>query len=393
LYTAGAARIGAQVAPRTTFTLDAAGARIEQPFRRPTRGGAYGLSAQHERERTSLLGQLAATWMPDNVGAWQANLLAGVAPIRRLPGLRTEAGYTRSSYGLAERAIDPRRESGASRGRNDGALLRQGFAFTHVGLWAGAGRTWTARTVDRRDERFRATALDAGLWTAWGPLYALGTVQRAWATDYALVEASSFFLKRHASAYDLLDRTVTAGARAWRVDVSGTWAWRFGVDATRGRSAVRHGTATLALTDAIAVQGTHGTMLADLLRGVPGATLTTVGLRVRLGRRGTAVRTRTIDTTFADGAEARVARDSTGGTLYLRITAPEGATVEVASSAYEWEPTEIPCTDGVCHARLVLPSGAHRVAVRVNRGAWRAPKGLTAFRDDLGGEAGIVVVP
>jgi hypothetical protein len=43
--------------------------------------------------------------------------------------------------------------------------------------------------------------------------------------------------------------------------------------------------------------------------------------------------------------------------------------------------------------RLTLPTGTHRVAVRVNGGAWRAPRGLAAVADDFGGQAGVVVVP
>jgi len=40
-----------------------------------------------------------------------------------------------------------------------------------------------------------------------------------------------------------------------------------------------------------------------------------------------------------------------------------------------------------------LPPGSHRVAVRINGGAWRAPRGLVAVPDDFGGTVGVVVVP
>jgi hypothetical protein len=33
------------------------------------------------------------------------------------------------------------------------------------------------------------------------------------------------------------------------------------------------------------------------------------------------------------------------------------------------------------------------VAVRVNGGAWRAPRGLAVVDDDFGGKAGLIVIP
>jgi len=43
--------------------------------------------------------------------------------------------------------------------------------------------------------------------------------------------------------------------------------------------------------------------------------------------------------------------------------------------------------------QLTLPAGAHRIAVRVNGGPWRAPRGLAPVNDDFGGKAGVVVIP
>ena len=42
---------------------------------------------------------------------------------------------------------------------------------------------------------------------------------------------------------------------------------------------------------------------------------------------------------------------------------------------------------------LPIPSGMHRLNVRIDRGPWIVPVGLTRAADDFGDEVGIVAVP
>ena len=92
-------------------------------------------------------------------------------------------------------------------------------------------------------------------------------------------------------------------------------------------------------------------------------------------------------------AEARIEAHEGRAEVVLQVEAPDNATVEVASSASEWAPQRLARDGGSFRARLTLPSGTHRVAIRVNGGAWRAPSGLVRVDDELGGAAGLVVVP
>ena len=93
------------------------------------------------------------------------------------------------------------------------------------------------------------------------------------------------------------------------------------------------------------------------------------------------------------GAEYRLERHEGGAELGLRVTAASEAIVEVAHSANEWTPLRLTREGDAFVARIPLASGTHKVAVRVNRGEWRASRGLEGVSDDFGGNAGLVVVP
>jgi hypothetical protein len=67
--------------------------------------------------------------------------------------------------------------------------------------------------------------------------------------------------------------------------------------------------------------------------------------------------------------------------------------VELATSQNDWQPVRLAQRGELFVQQLTLPAGAHRIAVRVNGGPWRAPRGLAPVNDDFGGKAGVVVIP
>ena len=78
--------------------------------------------------------------------------------------------------------------------------------------------------------------------------------------------------------------------------------------------------------------------------------------------------------------------------LYVADSAAAG--VELAGDFTDWQPYELHRTgDGTWEAVLPIPSGLHRLNVRIDRGAWIVPAGLTRAADDFGEEVGIVAVP
>lgn len=82
------------------------------------------------------------------------------------------------------------------------------------------------------------------------------------------------------------------------------------------------------------------------------------------------------------------------GAMHRLILRASGRYVEVASDATGW--SVLPARrvgPGTWEVVLTLEPGIHRVAMRVNGGAWRAPPGMPTASDDFGGEVGLLVVP
>ena len=135
-----------------------------------------------------------------------------------------------------------------------------------------------------------------------------------------------------------------------------------------------------------------GRQLADALRGVPQANY--AGFVVRFLRQRVMPANAPLSVTrLVRDAEYAQEPRAGGAELVVRVNAPVGPVVEVASSASEWKAAPMEWDGTRFSARITLPTGTHRVAVRVNGGRWRALRGLVRVDDEYGGAAGIVVVP
>ena len=372
---------GAQVASRLGHIdawIDAGGARVEQPFRAPERAGVLGVGAARTGRTFGLSGQLAATVAGDSAGAGQGLLLASVVP-PMFTHARTDAGASLTTFGLPSQG----------RGRNSAWLLRQSLGWRYGGAFATVGASRTKRPVpNRRDgsefEGFRATSVDVGIFGSYRWLSASLSRQRTLSDDYQIAESTGFGLTRLAASYDYRDLVLNTGLAISRLELSGTFAQRRGGTATRGRANAVLVSASVQVTRSLSLVVSEGKGLADPLRGVPQAQMTSAGIRWRIGGSRAATR--------ADAATLDI-RPTGGAELTVRVRAARDARVEVATSHGEWVPSAMVRDNGFFVARVQLPSGTHRVAVRVNGGEWMAPAGLARVKDDLGGSAGLVVVP
>jgi len=82
------------------------------------------------------------------------------------------------------------------------------------------------------------------------------------------------------------------------------------------------------------------------------------------------------------------------GTVRLVVYAPIAATVELAGDFTDWQPVSLRRVGEVMwEGALRIPSGVHRVNVRVDGGRWTAPAGTTRVTDEFGSEVGMVAVP
>ena len=82
------------------------------------------------------------------------------------------------------------------------------------------------------------------------------------------------------------------------------------------------------------------------------------------------------------------------GTIRIVVYALARATVELAGDFTDWQPIPLRRVGEVMWENVLrIPSGVHRVNVRIDGGTWTVPAGTTRTADEFGGEVGIVAVP
>ncbi len=407
--------------------VDAGMARVRQESRTArapdaTDAGTLGVGAQRVGRTISYGGELAATLVrePEAVdprtgpgvraspsaltGALQAAALGAFTPAAA-EWFRTDVAAVGTRFGVGLGGLS------AVGGSNRAGLWRGSLSRGVGPVSGGVSGTVAASSTSRSnpsgppsaDLRFRATSTEFGGWLShrWLTLSIVRT--RTLTDDYPLVEAAGMRLIRPAGSYDVRDVVVTGGVRVQRIALQAAFSRRAGGSATAGGARARNVSASVALTRSFALVATHGDLLADMLRGVPQSRMSSVALRWRVGggaSGGMRANQRVlspgplVEGERAGGVRAAVERVPAGGAvLTIEATAPRDAVVEYGTSQNDWMPTRATFDGRVHVARIDLPSGVHRVSVRVNGGTWQAPAGLVRERDEFGGWRGLVVVP
>jgi len=380
------------VLPQGTMAwIDAGGARVQQPQSALRNAATMGGGLWHGRSRWSVAAEGAITLADDSLAAAQWVLRTSLAPATRL---RTDIDLVSTTNGLNW----PGSVSGSR-----SAAARQSVLLGPVTLHGTAGVGRTDRYL--MSTRGHAFALGGDVQRVFGrSVWRFGVAgQRAFTDDWMLMEASGIVLEREVPAYTLDDIGVDLAWRMSRWSLSASRSWRQGAGATVGRANGFSVTASWQLSPALLLMAQGGEQLADVVRGVPQARYTGIAMRwnpLRVQGVQRAARafadTRSLSPDVVPdlrGDEVVLQRREGRGVLSLSIVATPDAIVEVASSANEWTPVRMAYgPSGFTHV-LTLPSGTHKVAVRINGGAWRAPRGLVAVDDEFGGQAGLVVVP
>lgn len=375
--------VGAQSA--TTVSVEAGAMNIQQR-RASSASGVFALAdAVLATRLTALSGSLLFVQV-SNSSATQGQL-GGEFALPLNPSFRVELSGTATRFdALASR-------SGASRA----GFVRPQFAREHFGVFG----TFGAGVTSHDNERFHALAGDVGIWAKRHRIAGSMTVRQSYANDYDLVEASGIILSRDARYYSIRDFVGVLSLALPKTDLQLSGALRNGYAETKGSSKVLSASATIHLTSRLDVSLNAGELLADLMTGVPQSSIVGASLRLNVfGRnpRASSLRTASIDST--SGARntspfaTQIRRHATGGaTVVVRVDAPTDAHVEISGTFNNWTPaTVVRGANGFEHM-LELPSGTHRISVRVNGREWKAPVGLARIVDDLGGEAGLIVIP
>ncbi|MDX2194251.1 MAG: hypothetical protein NW201_12920 [Gemmatimonadales bacterium] len=377
---------------------EAGGAVLRQDGLADARAFTLGLRAFRETGRRSLGGSAVAALGTE--GGWST--FTQVAAIERTtPGpLEGELAVAGSLFGLRDGGLVPtlamRPRLLAFRGDWGLGASFEGVVRQQFGRWSSAaaleGGGWrllgrwrvegTARVVFTEEGIFRVRRIASPTppITPGGPQPVDDGEQPIPAPGPGIFAVDTLFGPRRYGEVEATARWAHAGAElvlqaGLRRELDPGERWRPYAGAT----------GTLPLTGRWAVVASASRRLDEPARGLPAASVGSLGVRVALGPGAEEARA---------PAGARVDLARRDGARRLRVRGVDGATrVRLRASFLAWEAVDLVREAGAWWMPASVPSGAHRIAVQVDDGAWVAPAGLSREADEFDGEVGLLVVP
>ncbi|HEU4628845.1 MAG TPA: glycogen-binding domain-containing protein [Gemmatimonadaceae bacterium] len=275
----------------------------------------------------------------------------------------------------------------------------QGIVRLHVGglehgAWIGGGLAWSAL-----DEGLGAGVrqAEAGAWMRLDGVRAGLIVQPTLAEEHPLVDVTALARWTFARAELGTELGVRAGSLAAGTSDARVWGT---VDAI------------VPVRDRLSVVASVGRTLADPITHAVGGSYATLGLRIET--RGTRAEPPRVllprvtrppraplgtdtppgrDSAAASRAEVLTVEELDDGRVRLRLDLPGARSAELMGDFTDWQPVRLQRgSEGWWVLEVKLSAGVHRVNLRTNGGAWRAPPMLTAVPDGFGGEVGLLVV-
>jgi hypothetical protein len=288
-------------------------------------------------------------------------------------------------------------------------LVRPEFGGS-VGVSSYTGAPDAAHALGRL--RFHAGRTDRGVWLGGalgrsflGPVsYGSSEVGTgAWlALDRLGLAIGSTYSRAGDTSY--VDFTANAIWRAARIQVDGLLGARASVARGGGGEGV-YGEASgrIRLVGPVELLVSGGRYPSDPVRGTLAGRFASVGFRLsaRPGRRRPSAalvdllrrEPRATETVPPPGAPELSLGPETAGLRPVRIKVDHAQLVEITADFTDWEAVALRRVgDREWEVLLPVASGAHRVNVRVDRGAWIVPRGTRVERNEYGGEVGVLVV-
>lgn len=264
---------------------------------------------------------------------------------------------------------------GAAAASASGRLLR---AIGAGGAWVDGEATMSQREAGAMPAR----SASAGMWWSWPRAWASAAIteQRAKAQlftgpfrDRLIGTIPVRYTEGKADLRVESDNAtldLSAGVRR-DVDAALLWEPTFGLTAAFWRSATR------------AWVVSYSRELPDYVRGGDATRWFAIGMRFNEATPLASRAMRTKPTVVLLGPEdARV----------VRVRAPAARRVEVMGDFTDWEAVELIRSGSTFERRMPVGSGTHRIAIRIDGGAWRPAANTPAVDDDLGGRVGLLVV-
>jgi hypothetical protein len=254
------------------------------------------------------------------------------------------------------------------------------------GGWLSLGSGWTVET-----DAVNHLEVGIGGWSLSGPFAMGGNLNAGWVAGDAYVDV--------------------AGSARWtkgRVQIEGELGIRPWVSAGNDVGDPREGgfaevAAIVSLAERVALTFSAGSYPSDPPRGTLAAEYLNLGIRLHLSRPAPPA-VPTISRAVVRAAEALAASDfasrarleldeNDNGHL-LRVLVGRARSVELMGDFTDWEPVALqPAANGIWEITLQIPSGVHRLNVRVDGGEWLVPLGTRLEATDFGDAVGIIVIP
>jgi hypothetical protein len=353
-------------------------ARLRQPDVAETDAVTAGALLRRDGQRYSIAASGGLTVADEGRSTGQGFLIASLLG---RPGTRTRWEVGGALTAFAEGSLP------ASRGAY--LMLREHFAARAFGGWAGLA----VGGVEDAGSWSPTRTLEVASWFArWG----------------ARLTGTAVVVDTRSEPYGLENQLVTDPITYTDASLAARWTFQKRVELdvrggarfiSRGAlTANGRGTRSFAALDAgiwvtprVAVVAAFGRQLSDLARGTPDTRFAAVALRFAMHNRSARPAPRRPPPVLAQVRLALVS-DSSGHSR-LVVAAPGSELVELAATFTSWEPVRLVRRGESWELDRPLPSGAHRVVVRIAGGPWLVPANLPSTADDFGGTVGIITVP
>ncbi len=357
--------------------LDAGAAQVQQTGRDARdAAGVFGINWGVGSPLFATMFAAAFTSAGDSSSAAQAGLAAAWRPNQR-SRWQTEGGMTVAAFGASPLA----------RGGSFSGSLRERYTMGAGGVWGGGAFGGTGRD----GQTSHSTALEIGASYRLGEFETSASATRIHSDDISLFRAAGLFLQDDGDPYIITDLAAEVRYQRGPILLDATETVRSASQAQSGTQSAFYVTAVWTITPRYSFAVATGRQLADAVRGVPDVQITSAMLRVSLLPTRTPAQARAQE--LQGASFASITQKSHGALLVVNVIADDSSLVEVAGSFSDWQPIQLARTSEGWAAEIALPPGHHRVAVRVDAGPWRAPRGIARVKDEFGGEAGLIVVP
>lgn len=265
---------------------------------------------------------------------------------------------------------------GAGTAIANGSLL---WSTSHGGMWIGANTHASRRTHGS----LTGNGVESGAWWNWARAQLSATVVREWTNAELFVGR---FRSQFAGTVPVryTEGAVSLHAESDRTTLDISAGARRDVDAAHLYEPALSATAAIWTGETVALVFSVARQLPDWVRGADAADAFSLGMRFRQAMPATERAARLIPVVqIVDSA----------GTRVLRVRAAGASQVEVMGDFTNWEAQPLSRSGAVFERAVTVSSGSHRLLLRINGGEWRAAANTPSVDDDLGGKAGLLVVP